>query len=311
VRWSTHIRSESRYSDSAALKSLIITFSVCIKDNVNNRGVLRVDGDLDSFRQQGQIPRLHESVEVRNRPVWGEQQTNRTAIVLFKNHPIPPFFSYFFLLNLTHATDGPSADYTPRLLDLLKARHLKATFFLIGQNVQAHPELVRRIIAEGHEVGNHTWDHPQLSKLSDERATDEIEKTQAAIRAACGVTPVLLRPPYGALNKPEHVWIPERLKLNVIYWSVDTIDWKHPGASTITQRVLAGARPGAIILQHDIHGQTIDAMAAALDGLIAKGYHLVTISQLIAMESPEGAPTPSPHVTTEAQSVGPQRDSGL
>jgi peptidoglycan-N-acetylglucosamine deacetylase len=74
--------------------------------------------------------------------------------------------------------DGPSAEYTPRLLDLLKARHLKATFFLIGQNVQAHPELVRRIIADGHEVGNHTWDHPQLSKLSDERATDEIEKTQ-------------------------------------------------------------------------------------------------------------------------------------
>ena len=74
--------------------------------------------------------------------------------------------------------DGPSAEYTPRLLDLLEARHLKATFFLIGQNVQAHPELVRRIIAEGHEVGNHTWDHPQLSKLSDDRATDEIEKTQ-------------------------------------------------------------------------------------------------------------------------------------
>jgi peptidoglycan/xylan/chitin deacetylase (PgdA/CDA1 family) len=87
---------------------------------------------------------------------------------------------------------------------LLKARHLKATFFLIGQNVQAHPELVRRIIAEGHEVGNHTRDHPQLSKLSDDPATDEIEKTEDAIRAACGVTPVLLRPPYGALNKPEH-----------------------------------------------------------------------------------------------------------
>jgi peptidoglycan-N-acetylglucosamine deacetylase len=78
--------------------------------------------------------------------------------------------------------DGPSAEYTPRLLDLLKARHLKATFFLVGKNVEAHPDLVRRIIAEGHEVGNHTWDHPQLSKLSDTQATDEIEKTQDAIR---------------------------------------------------------------------------------------------------------------------------------
>jgi peptidoglycan-N-acetylglucosamine deacetylase len=78
----------------------------------------------------------------------------------------------------------------------------------------------------------------------------------------------------------------------VIYWSVDTEDWENPGAATITQRVLAGARPGAIILQHDIHGQTIDAMPAALDGLIAKGYHLVTVSQLIKMESPEASPTP-------------------
>jgi peptidoglycan-N-acetylglucosamine deacetylase len=83
--------------------------------------------------------------------------------------------------------DGPSAEYTPRLLDLLKARHLKATFFLIGQNVQAHPELVRRIIAEGHEVGNHTWDHPQLSKLSDDRATDEIERDPRRVRGHTGV----------------------------------------------------------------------------------------------------------------------------
>jgi peptidoglycan/xylan/chitin deacetylase (PgdA/CDA1 family) len=191
--------------------------------------------------------------------------------------------------------DGPSAEYTLRLLDLLKARHIKATFFLIGKKVQAHPELVRRIIAEGHEVGNHTWDHPQLSKLTDAQATDEIEKTQDAIRAACGVTPTLLRPPYGALNKPEHIWIPERLKLNVIYWTVDTEDWKQPGAAAITQRVLAGARPGAIILQHDIHGQTIDAMPAALDGLIAKGYHLVTVSQLIALESQGPSSTAQPN----------------
>src|SRR3984957_1680792 len=197
--------------------------------------------------------------------------------------------------------DGPSAEYTPRLLDMLKARHIKATFFLVGKNVQAHPELVRRIIAEGHEVGNHTWDHPQLSKLTDTQATDEIEKTQDAIRTACGVTPTLLRPPYGALNKPEHIWIPQRLKLNVIYWTVDTEDWKRPGAAAITERVHAGARPGAIILQHDIHGETIDAMPAALDGLIAKGYHLVTVSQLIALESRNPSSTPPPNGAGKSQ----------
>lgn len=190
--------------------------------------------------------------------------------------------------------DGPSAQSTPQLLDPLKARRLKATCFLVGQNVQAHPELVRRIVADGHEVGNHTWDHPQLSKPSDEQATAEIQKTQAAIQAACGVIPRLLRPPYGALSKPQHTWIPQRLQLNVIYWSVDTEDWKRPGAAAITRRVLEGARPGAIILQHDIHAQTVDAMAAALDGLLAKGYRLVTVSELISMQLPGGTPLPSP-----------------
>ncbi len=188
--------------------------------------------------------------------------------------------------------DGPSAEYTPQVLDMLKARHLKATFFLVGQNVEAHADIVRRIIAEGHEVGNHTWDHPLLSKLTDEQATDEIDKTQKAIAAACGVTPSLLRPPYGALNKPQHTWIPHDLKLNVIYWSVDTEDWKRPGVFPIVQRVLEGARPGAIILQHDIHPQTIEAMPAALDGLVARGYHLVTVSELIAMERAEATPAP-------------------
>lgn len=102
--------------------------------------------------------------------------------------------------------DGPSAQSTPQLLDPLKARRLKATCFLVGQNVQAHPELVRRIVADGHEVGNHTWDHPQLSKPSDEQATAEIQKTQAAIQAACGVIPRLLRPPVQrAQQAPAHV----------------------------------------------------------------------------------------------------------
>jgi peptidoglycan/xylan/chitin deacetylase (PgdA/CDA1 family) len=111
----------------------------------------------------------------------------------------------------------------------------------------------------------------------------------------------LLRPPYGALNKPEHIWIPRQLKLDVIYWTVDTEDWKRPGAAAITERVLAGARPGAIILQHDIHGETIDAMPAALDGLIAKGYHLVTVSQLIALESHNPSSTPKPDGAGKSQ----------
>jgi peptidoglycan/xylan/chitin deacetylase (PgdA/CDA1 family) len=190
--------------------------------------------------------------------------------------------------------DGPSPETTPRLLDILKERNIKATFFMIGQNAERNPAIVKRILAEGHEIGNHSWTHPQLSKLSDDRVTEEINKTQDAIKNASGYTPVLLRPPYGAITARQKEWIEKQFGLSVIIWSVDPFDWKRPGASVIEQRILAGARPGAIILSHDIHKQTIDAMPATLDALAAKGFKFVTVSQLIAMNKPKATPSPSP-----------------
>src|SRR5580700_8679948 len=186
--------------------------------------------------------------------------------------------------------DGPSAENTPRLLEILKQRNIKATFFLIGQNAAANPDIVRRILAEGHEVGNHSWTHPQLSKLSDDRVTAEITKTQDAIKDASGYTPTLLRPPYGAITPRQREWIANQFGLNIILWSVDPLDWKRPGASVITQRILSQTRPGAIILSHDIHKQTVDAMPATLDALSAKGYKFATVSQLIAMNKPKPPP---------------------
>jgi peptidoglycan-N-acetylglucosamine deacetylase len=188
--------------------------------------------------------------------------------------------------------DGPSAENTPRLLEMLKQRNIKATFFLIGQNAASNPEVVRRILADGHEIGNHSWTHPQLSKLSDDRVTAEITKTQEAIKSASGFTPTLLRPPYGAITPRQREWIENQFGLNIILWSVDPFDWKRPGASVITQRILTQVHPGAIILSHDIHKQTVDAMPATLDGLIRKGYKFVTVSQLIAMNKPKPSPSP-------------------
>src|SRR6202007_1978521 len=188
--------------------------------------------------------------------------------------------------------DGPSPETTPRLLEILKQRNIKATFFMIGQNAQANPAIVQRILAEGHEIGNHSWTHPQLSKLSNDRVTEEITKTQAAIKNACGYTPVLLRPPYGAITARQKEWIEKQFGLSVIIWSVDPFDWKRPGVSVIEQRILAGARPGAIVLSHDIHKQTVDAMPATLDALAAKGFKFVTVSQLIAMNKPKSSPSP-------------------
>jgi peptidoglycan/xylan/chitin deacetylase (PgdA/CDA1 family) len=206
--------------------------------------------------------------------------------------------------------DGPNAENTPRLLEMLKQRNIKATFFLIGQNAAANPDLVRRILADGNEVGNHSWTHPQLSKLSDDRVTAEITKTQDAIKQASGFTPTLLRPPYGAITPRQRVWIENQFGLNIILWSVDPFDWKRPGASVITQRILSQVRPGAIILSHDIHKQTVDAMPATLDGLIAKGYKFATVSQLIAMNKPkplsaEATGDERPHAASVRKSVSP------
>ena len=223
--------------------------------------------------------------------------------------------------------DGPSAENTPRLLEILKQRNIKATFFLIGQNVAANPDIVRRILADGHEVGNHSWTHPQLSKLSDDRVTAEITKTQDAIKDASGYSPTLLRPPYGAITPRQREWISNQFGLNIILWSVDPFDWKRPGASVITQRILSQVRPGAIILSHDIHKQTVDAMPATLDALITKGYKFVTVSQLIAMNKPKPPPTvatdderprpaknrknaPSPAQTETSQTVKTENASG-
>ena len=189
--------------------------------------------------------------------------------------------------------DGPSVGNTTRLLDILKQRNIKVTFFMIGPNVVAHPEIARRALAEGHEVGNHSWTHPQLSKLSDQRVTEEITKTQEAIKNATGFTPTILRPPYGAITKRQRQWIENQFGLSVILWSVDPLDWKRPGASVITQRILSGAQSGAIILSHDIHQETVDAMPATLDALLAKGFKFVTVSELIAMNHPKPPSSPA------------------
>jgi peptidoglycan/xylan/chitin deacetylase (PgdA/CDA1 family) len=201
--------------------------------------------------------------------------------------------------------DGPSPENTPRLLKMLRDRNIKATFFLIGQNAAEYPDVVRQILADGHEVANHSWSHPVLSRLSDERVSTEITKCQEAIRDASGATPTLLRPPYGALSARQRDWIQSQFGLNIILWSVDPLDWRRPGAAVITNRIIGGAHPGAIILAHDIHKQTVDAMPATLDSLLQKGYQFVTVTELLAMNKPKPSPTPAAVAASTPATNGP------
>ena len=189
--------------------------------------------------------------------------------------------------------DGPGAATTPRLLEMLAKRNIKVTFFVLGECVQANPEILKREVAEGHEIGNHSWSHPNLEKMSDEAVRGQLQRTQDVVAQTAGVTPKIMRPPYGALSSRQRKWVYNQLGLKVILWEVDPNDWKRPGASVIARRILEGTRKGSIILSHDIHAQTIDSMAQVLDGLLAKGFKFVTVSELLAMDQP-AKPKPKP-----------------
>lgn len=181
--------------------------------------------------------------------------------------------------------DGPGA-HTARLLDMLKQRHAKATFFVVGPNVKANPALVKRAVAEGHQIGNHSWSHPSLTKLSPGAIRKEVRSTSAAVKQATGRGTESIRPPYGAVDKKVRRVLAGEPNAHVILWSVDTLDWKHHDPAKTLAAVKQGVQPGGIILMHDIHKTSVDAVPAVVDYLQSKGYTLVTVDQLLAPEHP-------------------------
>ncbi len=204
--------------------------------------------------------------------------------------------------------DGPSEKLTPELLDLLAERHIHATFFVIGQNAQDHPEILQRALKEGHEIGNHSWSHPAFGKMRDEAVRNELRKTDQAIQMAIGKRPVLMRPPYGSITTRQKQWIHSEFGYSIILWDVDPLDWKRPGPSVVANRIVRQTRAGSIILAHDIHPGTIKAMPAVFDQLRAKGFQFVTVSELISL----GKPMPAQHVKPDAMtSTTPQASIAL
>jgi peptidoglycan/xylan/chitin deacetylase (PgdA/CDA1 family) len=180
--------------------------------------------------------------------------------------------------------DGPHATNTPKLLEMAAERHIKLTFFVLGECVEQNPDVFRREVAEGHEIGNHSWSHPNLAKLSDANVRSQLQRTEDIIVKTAGIKPKLMRPPYGELTKRQRILVNHEFGYKVILWDVDPLDWKRPGSDVVAQRIIAGARPGSIILSHDIHPPTIAAMPQVFDALLAKGFKFVTVSELLAMD---------------------------
>ncbi|WP_375605910.1 polysaccharide deacetylase family protein [Streptomyces sp. PsTaAH-137] len=176
---------------------------------------------------------------------------------------------------------GPSEN-SPRLLDILKEKKVPATFFLLGKNhIAEHPDLVKRMAREGHELASHTWDHKILTDIDDDAVRDEFRRTDDAVEKLTGKRPTLMRPPQGRTN--DHVSeLAEEEGLAQVLWDVTTKDYTLPPSRTITERAVTQTHRDSIILLHDIYKNTVPAVPAIIDRLKAKGYVFVTVPQLLA-----------------------------
>ena len=208
--------------------------------------------------------------------------------------------------------DGPHPKNTPRLLDMLKERNIKATFFVVGPNARRYPGIMKRMVAEGHEIGNHTMTHGNLANMSNAAVKRELDGCRDAIIQSCGVNPRLMRAPYGSLKSSQKLYIKDTWGYPNIHWSVDPEDWKKPGPSVVANRIISRTQPGGIVLVHDIHAASIVAMPQALDGLLRKGFRFVTTSQLISLgnQYADAQSAPAPEVTAAAEGGEPEAVEG-
>ncbi|WP_432928529.1 polysaccharide deacetylase family protein [Microbispora sp. CA-135349] len=189
-----------------------------------------------------------------------------------------PYCARYKCIALTF-DDGPWP-YTPELLDTLKKHKAKATFFLLGRKVANRPELTRRIYEEGHDIGNHTWTHPSLTKLSDSEVLEEVSSTSDVIFQMIGKKPDYMRPPNGATNARVSGLMAD-LGLPQILWTGSTLDWQARNTKVIAQRTLKLAKRNGVILLHDIVPETVKAMPGVLTALEKEHYKFVTLTTLL------------------------------
>lgn len=173
--------------------------------------------------------------------------------------------------------DGPHPVCTPQLLDGLKARGVKASFFITGQNAEKYPELVERMQREGHLIGNHTYSHIQLTKQNREQFREELVKTNGIIREITGEDPVFVRPPYGSWDKK----FEEELNMFPVLWTIDPLDWCTKDAGNVARRVISKAKENAVILMHDEYDSTVRAALSVVDALQGEGYAFVTVEEIL------------------------------
>ncbi|WP_249301400.1 polysaccharide deacetylase family protein [Qiania dongpingensis] len=173
--------------------------------------------------------------------------------------------------------DGPHAVFTKKLLDGLKERDVKATFFLIGKSIEGKEDVVKQMAEDGHLVGSHTYNHVQLTKLPVKKACEEITMTNDAIYNVTGKIPEYIRPPFGSWDKELECAV----NMTAVLWNVDPRDWQVQDTDTVVKHVLNHVENGSIILLHDVYGTSVEAAFQIVDALKEQGYTFVTVDELI------------------------------
>lgn len=221
----------------------------------------------ETVKSENDISNNSDNIDTQNSNIYNSDDTQDEEVIrdCYENRVALTF------------DDGPGGKTTEKLLDGLKERDVKATFFFIGESVEEYPELVKRISEEGHLIGNHTFSHVQLSTVNLSTAKDEIVKTNEVICSVTGSTPLYIRPPYGSYSEK----LLAQINMTPVLWTVDPKDWDTDNAGNIVKYVVKNVRCGDIILLHDIYDSSVAAALEIVDELKAKGFIFVTVDQII------------------------------
>lgn len=173
--------------------------------------------------------------------------------------------------------DGPHPVYTPKLLDGLKERNVKATFFVVGKNIEGREDIIKRMDEEGHLIGNHTYDHVKITGLPPEEACAQITKTSELVSEITGKNTEFVRPPFGAWDKKLECGF----EMFPVLWSIDPLDWTTKNVDAVVQKVLSRAEENSIILLHDYYDSSVEAALKIVDALLERGFEFVTVDELV------------------------------
>lgn len=173
--------------------------------------------------------------------------------------------------------DGPHPVYTPKLLDGLKERNVKATFFVVGKNIEGREDIIKRMDEEGHLIGNHTYDHVKITGLPEEEACAQITKTSELVKEITGKNTEFVRTPFGAWDKKLECGF----EMFPVLWSIDPLDWTTKNVDAVVQKVLSRAEENSIILLHDYYDSSVEAALKIVDALLERGFEFVTVDELV------------------------------